>query len=237
MDEHETNRARGFLAAIPGVLLSPRGFFDRLKERPRWLAPFIVASVVIFAMNLVMAPYLQEMQEHILARSTKPEIAEARRQQADRGAVGKVVAGLGSTAWILVGTLAWAVAFLVSSSVLGGESSFRKMFAVSSHCLLIDALGALVRVGLMALKGSAMVATSLAALWPTQDPLDIGYAMLGRIDLFVIWWVVAASAGVAAMGNVSFRRAVTGVVTLRAVVALVEVVMQAVIPRIFLGIP
>ncbi len=236
MEEHETRTAPGFFATIPGVLFSPRSFFQMLRERPRWLVPFLAASVVIFGMNLIMAPYLEEIQEDMFARSSRPGLAEARARQGDRGILGKVLSGVGAAVWILVGAVAWAGVFLVSATVLGGESAFRKMLAVSSHCLLIDALAALVRAGLATLKGSAMVTTSLAALWPTQDMLNIGYALLGRIDVFVIWWVVAASAGVAAMSGVSAKKALSAVILLRVVVAIIEVVMQTVVPRIALGI-
>lgn len=236
MEEHDTDTRPGFFAAISGVLFSPRSFFDRLRERPRWLVPFLVASVVVFGTNLLMAPYLEEIQEDMMARSTKPEIAEARMRQGDRGVFGKALTGVGGAVWILVGAVVWAGVFLVSATVLGGESAFKKMLAVSSHCLLIDALAALVRAGLAGIKGSAMVTTSLAALWPTQDILDIGYALLGRIDVFIIWWVIAASAGVAAMSGVSSRKALAAVILVRALVAVVEVAMQTVIPRMFLGI-
>jgi hypothetical protein len=236
MEESETGARPGFLAAIPGVLFSPRSFFDRLKDRPRWLVAFLIAAVVVFGMNLVMAPYMEEIQEDMLARSTRPEIAEARLQQGNRGLVGKIMAGVGSCAWLLIGAAVWAAVFLLSATVLGGESTFRKMLAVSSHCLLIDAAGALAKAALMLVKGSAMVSTSLAALWPTQDILDVGYALLGRVDVFIVWWVIAAAAGVAAMSRVDQRKALAVVIMLRALVAIVEVAMQTVLPRMFLGV-
>jgi hypothetical protein len=93
-----------------------------------------------------------------------------------------------------------------------------------------------VKAGLAAIKGSAMVTTSLAILWPTQDILSVGYAVLGRIDVFIVWWVIAASAGVAAMSGLSARKALSAVILLRVLVAIVEVGMQTVVPRMALGI-
>jgi hypothetical protein len=236
MEEHDTDKGPGFFAAIPGVLFSPRSFFDRLRERPRWLVPFLVAAVVMVGANLLMAPYLEDLQEDMFARSNRPELAEARARQGDRGLLGKVMSGVGTAAWILAGAAAWAGAFLLAGTVLGGESAFKKMLAVSSHCLMIDALAALVRTGLAAIKGSAMVTTSLAVLWPNQDVLSVGYALLGRVDVFIFWWVIAASAGVAAMSGLSARKALAAVILLRVLVAVVEVVLQTVVPRIALGI-
>ncbi len=217
-------------------MFSPTNLFQRLKDRPRWLVPFLVAAVIVVAMNLLMAPYLEEIQEDMFARSSRPELAEARARQGDRGLLGRAASGAGTAVWLLVGVLAWAGAFLVSATVLGGESTFKKMLAVPSHCLLIDALAAVVRWGMATLKGSAMVSTSLAALWPTQDLLNVGYAILGRVDVFIVWWVIAASGGVAAMSGVTFRKALTAVIVLRALVAAVEVVTQTVVPRLALGV-
>jgi len=92
------------------------------------------------------------------------------------------------------------------SSIGGGKIGFRRMFALQSHAALVVALGLLVRVPIILVKGSVDVRTGVAAFAPSvplRSPLG---TLLIQLDLFDIWSLVALTFGFSVLAGFGIKK-------------------------------
>jgi hypothetical protein len=85
---------------------------------------------------------------------------------------------------------------------MGGQATFKQLFAVYVHSTAISAVGQLFTGPLNYFRGSMSSATNLAVLLPMIDEHSFIGRLLGMIDLFLIWWLVLLAIGL----GVLYRR-------------------------------
>jgi hypothetical protein len=105
-------------------------------------------------------------------------------------------------------------------TVLGGESTFRHVFAVVVHAGVITMLQPLFTLPLNYQRHSMSSATNLAVFLPMLEEGSFLASLLGVLDLFYIWYAVVLAIGLAAI----YRRRTTPIaVGLLAVFVLIGV--------------
>ena len=85
---------------------------------------------------------------------------------------------------------------------MGGEASFKQLFAVWSHSTAISAARTALHGAAELFRGSVWSATNLAVLLPMIDEHSFLGRLLGMVDLFLVWWLFLLAIGL----GVLYRR-------------------------------
>jgi hypothetical protein len=189
---------------IAGVFTKPTESFAAFNLKPRILIILLVAIILGLVSNYFMAEYSAKMQYEMVSQSTviPPQQLEQMREKIDNpdrvmgaifGAVGQVVVG------VIIALLAWAL----GSFVMGGESTFKKVWGVTMLGGLIPLAGAVIKLPLIIAKDSMYVSFGLAALFPEKDFTSIVYSVLFFFDAFMIWSLIVTGIGFAAIFNIT----------------------------------
>jgi len=198
------------------IFTSPGTAARSIAEDPHWLLPLIVVLVVAFVFGFVTYKFQAEQQREFLEK-----IKEERGVDMDIDArlapttTRRVTSGLQSAAAIgIMFILIPALVLNGFAKITGGESSFRRMFALLSFAGLITALSLLVKLPLVLAKQSIDVRTSAAMFAPSvglQSPL---YAFLNAFDVFAIWELVAVCIGFSVLSGLAVKKSAAIVVGL-----------------------
>ena len=87
------------------------------------------------------------------------------------------------------------LAFAVFNAALGGDATFKQVFAIVVHSGVIITVQQLFALPLAYARESLSSATNLAVFFPFLDEDTFVARMLGSIDLFLIWWSVSLAIG------------------------------------------
>jgi len=200
---------KGLLARFVGVLTSPRETFADVAAAPRWFGMAALVLVVtaictggFLATEVGQTAWLDQQAER--AQQSGQEIPEAQWAVMEKMSkyMGFIVAG--ST--LLFGPLMWLVMsgllFAVFNAALGGDSTFKQLFAVFVHSTAVTVVQQVFVTPLNYVRESATSATNLSVFLPMLDETGFLAKFLGTIDLFMIWWVVVLAIGL----GVLYRR-------------------------------
>jgi hypothetical protein len=83
----------------------------------------------------------------------------------------------------------------VFNALLGGDGTFKQVFAIVAHSGVILAALALFTTPLAYARESLSSATNLAVFLPFLDDNSFAARMLGSIDLIYLWWLLSLSIG------------------------------------------
>lgn len=189
------------LADVVRVLFEPTAVFQRVRERPRFLVPFLVIAAVQVVLAIVNMPFYTQVM--------RAQMAEAPAGAPDPSKfawIGIVFAPIGILIFMLIATLVlWVLV-----SILGGDGRFGTLLSVVAYSsvpsvVLLSIIGAVV----LRLRG----ADGLTSMLDLQPPLGLdllapgvtGFtgAILKGINPFSIWGLVLTAIGVSETHRVS----------------------------------
>jgi hypothetical protein len=198
---------QSFAARFVGVLTSPRATFADVAARPRWFGMIAALVIVgIVAGTALMATDTGRLAALDATRSqfksfgvNLPPEAEAKMERdmmemplwrmALSASFGQILVG-GLLPLIIAG-----VFFLIFNAMLGGEATFRQLFATVVHANPIMLVGSLFTTPLMYFRGSMTGVTNLGVFLPMLDETSFLAKLLGSVDLIRVWWVVVLAIG------------------------------------------
>ena len=226
---------KSLFARFVGVLTSPRETFADVAANPRWLGMMVLVLLVtaictggFFSTQVGQTAWLDQVAER--AQQSGQEIPEAQWAGMEKMAryMGPIYAG--ST--LVFAPLMWLVMsgllFAVFNAALGGDSSFRQLFAVFVHSSAVTVVQQLFVTPLNYVRESATSATNLSVFLPMLDESSYVAKFLGTIDLFLIWWLVVLAIGL----GVLYRRKTAPIATgLFIVYGIVAIIIAAVTGR------
>jgi hypothetical protein len=105
------------------------------------------------------------------------------------GAIGQVVV-LTIAALVISG-----FALAIFNAVLGGDATFKQVFATVAHSGVVITLSQLFGLPLAYARETLSSATNLAVFLPFLDESSFLARFLGSIDLFQIWWISTLAIG------------------------------------------
>ena len=202
----EPTQSRGLLARAVGVLLSPRATYAEVAARPRslgalglFLAISIAASFTFMSTQVGKDALLD--QQIRTMESFGRQVPDA---MYDRMEAMLQYAPYFSAAYIVVffplATLVVSgIVIAVFNAALGGAATFRQVYAVVAHSLMVIGLQQMFVYPLDYMKQSLSSPTNLAVFLPFLDDATFAARLFGSIDLFLIWWMVNLSIGVAVL--------------------------------------
>jgi hypothetical protein len=187
----------GTLLDLVRVLYDPGAVFERVRERPRFLAPFIALALVLIVVALLERPYVQAAMAARLAR-----LGEAGAPVAAAGGTFAVVGALlAPVGFAIVLAVSGAILWLLVTMV-GVEARFPVLLSVATYVSVTGVLLQLARLAVLMLRGTGAVA-SVDDLQPplgldllAPDAGRVATALLGQVNPFTVWGVILTAIGI-----------------------------------------
>jgi hypothetical protein len=185
-----------------GILMSPRAAYADVVARPRVLGALavviLISSVAVYTfMSTEVGKQagldMQVRQMESFGR-TMSDVQYQRMEQmagyAKYFGAGAQVVTLPLMALVIAG-----IAFAVFNAVLGGDATFKQVYAIVAHSGVIIAVQQLFTLPLDYVRETLSSPTNLAVFLPFLDENSFPARLLGSIDLFVIWWSISLAIG------------------------------------------
>jgi len=220
-----------------GILTAPRATFADVVARPTWFWMIAVVVIVgVAAGTALMSTDVGRLAALDASRSSMkafginlPPDQEAQIEKrimetpiwltALQATGGQLAAGF------LMPLIMAGVFFLVFNAIMGGDATFKQVFAVVVHGNPVLLVGALFTTPLMYFRGSFSGVTNLGVFLPMLDETSFLAKLLGQIDLIRIWWVFVLAIGLAVL----YRRKTGPIATaLFVVYGLIAIIFAAV---------
>jgi hypothetical protein len=222
----------GLAARLIGVVFSPRDAYTAVAARPTWFGAMVVAGLIMIAANAIFlstevgrnAALDQQLSvmRSFGANVTQEMIQqlEGRMAYAPYTTAGSLVVGLPLMGAILSGLL-----LAIFTAILGGGATFRQVYAVVAHSMIIGAIQQSFSFPIMYARGDMASPTKLAVFFPMLDEMGFFNYFLSAVDLFYIWSTINLAIGVAVLYK---RRTGPVAAVLLGIYAVIAVIIAAV---------
>jgi hypothetical protein len=194
--------SRSLPARIAGVLFAPRATYADVAARPRALGALTfvvlvaVAGAFLFLSTEVGKNAFLDQQVQQREAWGRP-LTDAQYDRLERTVpyAPYIGAGFQFVALPLLGAVIAGIALAVFNAVLGGDGTFKQVFAVVAHSGVVLSLMQLFALPLAYARQTMSGTTNLAVFTPFLDDGSFAARLLGAIDLFIIWWIVSLAIG------------------------------------------
>ena len=179
------------------VIYEPAAVFERVREKRKFLLPFIAFSIIAIILGFLMAPYRQAATASQLAAAAQanPNVAAA---------AGKIAmfSMLAAPVGVLVIVAIGASILWVLVSLVGGEANWRTLACMEFYVGISTILYQIVVFGMLAMSGVSSVHSTADLMPPLGLDLLAPHAgpsltrLLGGINPFALWGVFLTAVGV-----------------------------------------
>jgi hypothetical protein len=214
------------VSRVVGVITAPKATFESIVAHPKW---FGMLALTIVSTSLLVGGFMLTKvgQEAWLdaaiasggARISDQQIAGMERMAPYVGYVSMVSIALFVPIFYLICS---GLLFAVFNAAMGGNATFKQVFAVVAHTGAIGLLGQLFTVPMNYMRGVMTSATNLAVAFPFVPETSFLGRLLGTIDLFLIWQLVVLAIG---LGVLYRRRTQPIAITLFVVYAIIALII------------
>jgi hypothetical protein len=205
-DSVQNKPAPGLLTRMIGVLLSPRETFAAIATRPRWLGVMVVTLAMSSAAYYLILSS-QDMQDAIVDQQVRAIEARGNTVSDEQLAnmerfIGYLPVGYAVGIFVLGPLFGAAIAGIVTgifTTLMGGNGTFKQVFAVMNHAGFIPAISALFIAGMLAIGakpvGVRPPGANLGVFLPMLEETSFLAVLLRSIDMFLLWWMVVLAIG------------------------------------------
>lgn len=239
---------KNVFALLFGVLLRPKTTFTYLKDnhkRAWWLPAILILLLTVaplVAAARTPAPTTPIMREGIMGREGMINSEAALGEKYDPTMMGgfeqppasnlnllqlagKLVSA--PAAWLL-----WGAALYLASVFLGRSSSFGQMTRLAVWTWLPYGVRGLVQTVYILMTGAAITNAGLSGFVTQNTPAMIApgpgqlalTSILGKVDLYLFWHLALLSLGLMAFTGLKYRKALSAVLAIWLVFALLGIV-------------
>ena len=207
--ESATAPAKSVPARFAGILFAPRATYADVAAQPRWLGIFltvflIMASATVALLSTEIGRNAVVEQQISQSEAYGRRLTEVQIEQIEKFAPYSVyVAPVFQLLFLGAGgLLIGGLAFAVFNAMLGGDATFKQVFAVVCHSAVVLAALSLFTTPLSYARETLSSATNLGVFLPFLDESSFLARLLGSIDLIFIWWMLSLAIGL----GVLYRR-------------------------------
>ena len=201
-DSPKASTSRSLPARIAGVLFSPRATYADVAVRPRALGALmfvvLVGTIAVFLFLSTDVGKNAFIDQQVQQRESfgRP-LTDAQYEQLERLApyAPYVGAAFQLVSLPLLGAVIAGIALGVFNALLGGDATFRQVFAIVAHSGVVLSVMQLFGLPLAYAQKTIASATSLVVFAPFLDESAFAARLLAAIDLFMIWWIVSLAIG------------------------------------------
>lgn len=222
---------------ILGIFTSPREAFESINQNPSWLIPFLIGLMFFlifqyFTVDIQMADQIAKLE----AKDLPAAQLEAARGQMQGFA--KYLGFILGPIVILVLWVIYAACFLLFGNLMiGGETSFKKIFSIVAWSSLVGIISAVLLTFLITSKGTTHgIGMDLSLLLTTPavgaEP-GLLYLILSKIDFFIIWQVILWIIGLSVSYNTTTSKAAAPILTLWGIWIVISVAFTSIVGPLF----
>ena len=219
---------KGLLARAIGIPTAPRATYASVSARPRALGALLLILTIAATATLVFLK-TEVGQQAALDQQIQQAQAFGRQMTADQQAqmerflpyFGYIGAASQVVSITLISLLIAGVALAVFNAMLGGDATFKHVFAVVVHSGFIITLQQLFVLPLDYVRESLTSPTNLAVFLPFLEDNTFAGRLLGSIDLFLMWWAVSLAIGLGVLYKRRTGPIAAGILIIYFVLALV----------------
>ena len=212
------------------VLFSPGAVFERVRERPRFLAPAIVLAAAVTALTYVLLPFYRAAMAARMAEVAQQN-PNAAAQAEKFQFIGLVFAPIGLFIGLLIAAgLLWVLVTVLA----GGDAKFKTLLSVATYTAVPSVLLQVAGLIVLKMKGVEAV-TAPEDLRPplglnllTPDATGFAGALLSGINPFAVWGMILTAIGIQVTHKTSKGAAYT--------VAIVAMLLGVLIGALFAGL-
>lgn len=215
------------LAKIAGVFLDPRRTFISLDRKPDFILPIVIMMVVAFASALILWPLVEVMiTEKMTEAMAERDVGE--EQMANIIKMQRIFGLVGAPISVILQVLVIAAVMLFAGNILmGGQSTYKKMFSVFAYTSLIGIIFTAVTIILALNKGSMEIYISPAALFPAEAKDTVLFKAAAVFNLFTIWELVVASIGMSVVYKVTTQKALSALGSIYLIFSAVRIIVSS----------
>lgn len=233
MQESQVSSNMNVFQKIVGVFFEPKNTFTAIDQKPDWIAPLLVIIVLTLVFTMLTMPItLPDQMEKQRVKYEERGMSDEQIDQAMSAgeSIGKIAAPISVVIGVPIVLLFFALIFwFVGNVVLGGQTTYIKMFSVYIYASLIGMLGLALKSLVIMLRESADVHFSLALLLNPEESETLLFKVLNSFDLFAIWQYAVLAIGFAVIYKFTIKKA--GITM--AVLFLITVVITVGLSQIF----
>lgn len=234
-----TSAPKGLVARLLGIITSPRDTFQSVVTHPTWLG-MLVVTVLIIAVFTALPMTTEAGRQATLDQQVKQmqsfgfTVTDQMYDQMERGA-GRLPYTTAISVIVISPIFTVIVAgllFAIFNAAMGGEASFKQVFAVITHAGAVSALSAVFSGTvnyIRAMSGNAAMGSvaNLGALLPMLSEGSFLGNLLGAIDIFLVWYVIVLAIGLAVLYRRKTQPIAIGLLAVYAIIALAIAVFKS----------
>jgi len=203
----------GAVLDLVRVLFEPTAVFERVREKPRFLAPFLALAVAIIVISVVQLPFTKAaLSAQFSQMPNMPP--EAAQRALSFASIGIVFAPIVYCLILVIN----ALLLWVLVSVVGGEAKFGTLLSVTTYSSIAYILLTVVGLVVLTMRGTEQVsgmedlqpALGLDLLAPGSKGLTL--ALLRGINPFSLYGVFLTATGIAVTHKTSKGSAYTAAI-------------------------
>ena len=211
----ENSEESSYIRVIWDTIFNPARAFGSLRNKPRWLIPYLISILVVFTSLALTSNIKMEDIKSDIRSSQNLNQAEIDRR------VGNIDAqGTPGISWPMIRLAIMAVTAIQTIKLFGitlifwlafhlvkPQISFKRMLAVGSFSLLVLIPEALIKIPLILAKGTTYIYLGPAVLVPEEWKYSPLFNLLNKLDIFSIWMAILMIIGVSIILDISKRKA------------------------------
>jgi hypothetical protein len=225
---------KNLLARFIGVITSPRDTFASVAAHPKWFGMLALTTVIIAGFSALpmtteagrqAAIDQQVTQMQSFGMTITDQIYESLEKNSGRM---PYTTGIGALVVSpIVALIIAGILFAIFNAALGGEASFKQVFAVLVHAGAVSALSTIFSGTMNYFRGTIGSAANLGVLLPMLPENSFAGRLLGMVDLFLIWWIIVLAMGLAVLYRRRTQPIAISLLTVYAVIAIVVALVKS----------
>jgi hypothetical protein len=209
-------KGRSLPARLAGVIFSPRATYADVAARPRIVGMLAVVLAIIVSATFAFLATEVGQQASVDNQVRQLEsfgrtVTDVQYAQMERMAplARYFAAGFQFLFTPILALIVAGLAFAIFNAALGGDASFKQVYAIVVHSGVILVIQALFGLPLAYARESLSGTTNLGVFFPFLDEASFAARALGAVDLVLVWWLVSLAIGL----GVLYRRRTAPIAT------------------------
>ena len=184
----ESRQQSGLIDRMRATFVAPRSLPHRIREATPWLDVLLVSTAIALLAVLTMPDdvFLEPMQDAVSRRGRPVEIVSPPEEIARWGRFIAMLATVGThpvIAFVVAG-----LALVLFTGIMRGSTTYRELLSLTSHAMLIPALGTLAAVIVRLLAGPD-------SWFAPGEGTSLALRTLLSIDPLIVWMLIVIAVG------------------------------------------
>jgi Yip1-like protein len=229
-----TPAPKSLVARIIGILVSPKETFQGVVAAPKWFG--VLAVTTVLAAGFSALPLTTEGARQSLLDKQVQTIKSFGREVDDQtySRMEKQIAyapyttvAFGVVGAPIIAAIFAGILFAIFNAALGGEASFKQVYAVVTHAGVVSTLGAVFGGIVNYLRQQMENMTNLGSLVPMLPEKSFVVNFLSAIDVFLVWWLIVLAMGLAVLYRRRTRPIAIALLSIYGVIAIAIAVFKS----------